>query len=254
MAVNGSKSGTRILAVLECIARHQPVGVSEVARLMGADKSAIQRAIVTLAQEGWIHAGPLPPTRWSLTGHIHRIAHLASGGLRQRVRSALEALRDATGETVGMVVPETSRFVSIEVAESRHLLRMALHVGQEVPSDVSATGRAVLPHLPLARQLELLGAAPSAALRRDFAASLRQGYFVREDDHVFHSISIAAPVFEADGGPMGAVLLLAPRERLPPSQYARVSAMVLQTARDLSLSQPELGDPVRGARGKVAAT
>jgi DNA-binding IclR family transcriptional regulator len=258
MAVNGSKSGTRILAVLELIARNQPVGVSEIARLMDADKSAIQRAIVTLAREGWIQAAPLPPTRWLLTGHIHLVAHLAHGGLRGRVRAALEALRDTSGETTGLTVPDAGRFVTIEAVESRQRLRMALHVGMEVLSDVSATGRAVLPYLPAARQLELLGAPPSAQLQRDFATSVRQGYFVREDDDVYHSINIAAPVFEVDGSPMGAVILCAPRERLTPSDYERVGAMVLRTARELSLSAPPAitlpEQPVRKVRARTKVT
>ena len=41
MSVNRSKSGTRMLAVLEYIAQYQPVGVSELSRLMDADKRVV---------------------------------------------------------------------------------------------------------------------------------------------------------------------------------------------------------------------
>ena len=54
MSVKRSQSAARVLAVLECIARHQPIGVSELARLLQADKSAVQRAVMTLADDGWI--------------------------------------------------------------------------------------------------------------------------------------------------------------------------------------------------------
>ena len=53
MAVKRSQSAARVLAALEGIARHQPVGVSELARQLGADKSATQRAIMTLAAPVW---------------------------------------------------------------------------------------------------------------------------------------------------------------------------------------------------------
>ena len=67
MTVKRSRSGSRVLAVLEAIARHQPVGVSTLARELATDKSAVQRAIMTLADSGWIHPAARSPTRWQLT-------------------------------------------------------------------------------------------------------------------------------------------------------------------------------------------
>lgn len=242
MTVKRSKSGTRILGVLEQIAQHQPIGVSELARLMDADKSAVQRAIMTLADEGWIHPAPGSQRRWELTGHIHLVARMAQGSssLRQRALAALAALRDASGETAALTVPDIGRFVVVEVVESRQLLRTAPHVGMVVITGDSATGRAVLPYLPAERQAELLGAAPDAALLAGFDATLRQGYAVSEDDHGGGSVNIAAPVFEVDGWPVAAVLLSAPRDRLKPDGYDRAGALVLQAARELSLARPRI--------------
>ena len=278
MSVKRSKSGSRVLAVFEQIARRQPVGVSELSRQLDADKSAVQRAIMTLADEGWIHAAPGSPTRWQLTGHIHLVAHLAhaSSSLHHRARPALEALRDESGETVGLTAPDIGRFVVIDVIESRQILRTAPHVGMVVETHDSATGRAVLPYLSPERQVELLGRAPDSAtgravlpylsperqvellgrapdarLLKDFAATLRQGYFVSEDDLVGGSINVAAPIFEVDARPVGAVILSAPRERLAPDSYDRVGGMVLRTARQLSRATP---DPPRLPRPDAELT
>ena len=54
MAVKRNLSAGRMLAVFETIARAQPVGVSALARELGADKSAVQRDLMTLADAGWI--------------------------------------------------------------------------------------------------------------------------------------------------------------------------------------------------------
>ena len=43
MAVKWSQSASRVLAVLEKIAEYQPVGISQLVRLLDADKSAVQR-------------------------------------------------------------------------------------------------------------------------------------------------------------------------------------------------------------------
>src|SRR5579859_894639 len=111
VSVKRSQSATRVLAVLEMIARHQPIGVSELARLLEADKSAVQRGVMTLADEGWVHALPDAPTRWQLTGHIHVVAHLAHSrsDLRQRARGVLEALRNETGESIALTTPDVGR-------------------------------------------------------------------------------------------------------------------------------------------------
>src|SRR5262245_53318949 len=122
MPVKPSQTATRVLLALEHIARHQPIGVRELSRLMDEDKSAVQRAIVTLADGGWIQAAPGPMTRWELTGHIHAIAQMGHGSndLRRRARAALEDLRDQCGETVLLNVPDKDRFVVIDVVESPH--------------------------------------------------------------------------------------------------------------------------------------
>ena len=63
MAVKRSQSASRVLSVLELIASRQPIGVSALAKLLDEDKSAVQRAIMTLADAGWIRIAPEPPTR-----------------------------------------------------------------------------------------------------------------------------------------------------------------------------------------------
>jgi IclR family acetate operon transcriptional repressor len=67
MAVKGSSTGARVLEVFEAVAEHQPVGVAALSRMLDIDKSAVQRALVTLADQGWIQADDDPTTRWETT-------------------------------------------------------------------------------------------------------------------------------------------------------------------------------------------
>ena len=60
----GQFTGARVLEVFEAVAEHQPVGVAALSRMLGIDKSAVQRALVTLAEQGWIQARDDPTTRW----------------------------------------------------------------------------------------------------------------------------------------------------------------------------------------------
>jgi DNA-binding IclR family transcriptional regulator len=242
MAVKRSRGGARVLAILEYIARHQPIGVSELSRLLSADKSAVQRSLMTLADEGWIRAASGTPSKWQLTAHILVVAHQsqASDDLRQRARSALEELRDQSGETVLLVVPDIGRFVVVEALESRQMLRTAPKLGLGVPVRQSATSRAMLPYMTRARQVELLGEPPDAGLLAEFTATLKRGYSVSDGDVIAGSTNIAAPILEVDGQPVGAVVVSGPSERLNAKLQRSIGAMVLQTARGLSRGAPLL--------------
>lgn len=236
MAVKRSQSASRVLAVLEGIARHQPIGVSDLARLLDVDKSAVQRAIMTLADAGWIRSASGTPSKWQLTAHILAVAHMGtvSNDLRQRARRALEALRDASGETVLLTVPDIRRFVVIDALESRQMLRTVPHVGLSVPVRGSATSRAVLPYMSREQQIEFLGRPPDARLLADFAATLKSGYSISVGDVAEGSTNIAAPILEMDGHPVGAVVVSGPSERLTATRHRKIGDMVLQTARGLS--------------------
>jgi DNA-binding IclR family transcriptional regulator len=243
MSVKRSQSAARVLAVLECVARHQPIGVSELARLLQADKSAVQRAAMTLADAGWIR---LASGKWGLTAHILAVAHMGHmrNDLRQRAHGALETLRDASGETVLLVVPDIGRFVVIDAVESRNMLRTVPHLGLAVPVRRSATSRAVLPYMTREQQIELLGEPPDSRLMAEFAATLKRGFSVSDGDVISGSTNIAAPILELDGRPIGAVVASGPSERLTPKRQREVGAMVLETARSLSHGAPLLAAAV----------
>lgn len=240
MAVKTSQSGARILAALERIAQHQPLGVSELARRLDSNIAAAQRAIATLAEEGWIRQAPGKPVRWELTAHIHTVAQHAYGShdLRRRARGALEELWRETGESVLLIVPDDRRFIVADVLESTHFLRSAPPVGLVVPARASATAWAMLPYMPAEQQLRFLDTPPDAAMEREFAATLARGYAISRGDVFAGSTNLAAPIFEMDGRPIGAVLISVPNDRAGPGEEARLGAMAVETARRLSRGSP----------------
>lgn len=250
MSVKRSRTAARVLAVLEGIARHQPIGVSELARLLDTDKSAIQRAIMTLADDGWIHAAPTKPTRWLLTARMLAVAQIGhnSNDLRQRARSTLEALRNECGETVFLTVPDMRRFVVMDVLESRQLLRTAPHVGMIVPVRGSATSLAILPYMSRELQVDMLGGPPEPALLKMFAATLERGYSISDGGVVAGSTNIAAPIFEGSGRPLGAIVVSGPSDRLTVNDQPRIGAMALRAAETLSLGTPAVQPPPPRAR------
>lgn len=241
MAVKRSQSASRVLGVVELIAARQPIGVSSLARLLEDDKSAVQRAVMTLADAGWIRQAPEPPVRWELSAHLFTIAHLphSAEDLRQRARRALEALRDETGETVFLATPDIGRFVVIEVAESPYTLRAALRVGEIISVRRTATARAVLPYLsPQRLKTVLADEALDPADVAEFAAARERGFGISVDGVMLGSTIVAAPIFDSDGQPLASIGISGPSERIPPDRHARIGALAVAEAQALSRGSP----------------
>jgi IclR family acetate operon transcriptional repressor len=236
MAVKHSQSAARVLGVLEKVVEYQPVGVSDLARLTGDDKSGVQRALTTLARQGWIRAAAGKPTRWELTERLHALAQIAHGShaLRHRARGVLQQLSRDTGETASLNVVERGRIVVAEVVESPHPLRVVLPPAMVVPPLASATGRAILAHIAPERRIELIGQPPHAAELEAYAETLARGYAISIGVLFPGFTTLAAAVFESDARPIGAVCLSAPSERLPPQDYDRAGALVRAAAQGLS--------------------
>jgi IclR family acetate operon transcriptional repressor len=241
MAVKRSQSASRVLSIVELIAAHQPVGVSALARLLQDDKSAVQRAVMTLADAGWIRMAPEPPVRWELSAHIFTIAHLphSANDLRQRARRTLEALRDEVGETVFLAIPDIGRFVVIDVAESPNTLRAPLRVSEVIPVRGSAPPRAFLAYRAPDRLRTILGpAAPDPAAAAVGAATRARGYGLSADEVLQGSTILAAPIFDGDGQPIASIGVSGLSERITPDRHARIGGLTVAGARGLSRGGP----------------
>jgi DNA-binding IclR family transcriptional regulator len=219
--------------------------------LLDANLAATQRAIATLAEEDWIRVATGKPTRWELTAQIHIVAQHAYGthDLRQRARGPLEQLRNQTGESVLLNVPNDGKFIVIDVFESTHHVRSAPPIGLVIPARASATAWAILPYMSPMQQVQYLGTAPDQALLKEFSRTLADGFAVSRGDVFAGSTNIAAPIFEMDGQPIGAVLLSIPNDRGGSKEEKRLGLLAKETAQRLSrgAASQMLVPPGRGA-------
>ena len=236
MAVKRSSSATRMLRVFERTAALQPIGVSALARAIGADKSAVQRDLMTLADAGWIRPAGTGAGQWELTPHVLTLARPphSSDSLRQRARLALERLRSETGETAYLTIPDGDQFVVLDAQESRHMLRMVPPIGMVVRVEGSATARAILPYLPESEQGRLLGGAVTPAQRKEFAATRERGYAVNDGDIEPSAVALASAILDRQGQPMGALVLTAPAERLDPKRRVEIGRLLRREAQATS--------------------
>lgn len=225
----------RGLRVVEAIAAHQPIGLTDLSRVLDEDKSALQRTLATLHDAGWIRPLPDSPPRWEVSVKPLVVAGraLTSSPLPMRARPLLGSLRDATGETAHLALLDESTIAVVDVAEGKQIVRTTLQVGQVHPPGTSAAGRAICAQLPPADRESL--AVDSGALLPDaeYAEIRRRGWSLCEGAVQPGSTSIASAILDAHGLPVAAVIVSGPDTRLTPDRYAEVGALVRDTAAEL---------------------
>lgn len=123
---------------------------------------------------------------WRLVGLGRAAAH--GQPLVAAARPALEALRDATGESVQLYVADGDRRVCIEALQSPHGLRTIVDVGAVLPLDRGSAGKVLRGEREVLRR----GWADSVGEREAGVASVSAP--VRDGGEVVAAISVSGPI------------------------------------------------------------
>ena len=197
-AVAGTQAFGKFMRVLQLVAdAEQPPNVAALMRATGFPRPTVHRIVAALVAERMLvedaatHGLALGP----------RLIQLAArswgrSDLRLAAMDALKRLRDITGETVHLAVPNGRSMVFIEKLESPSAVRMSSRIGTSVPLHVTAVGKAYLAALP---------AAERAAFEAELAATQAAGWSTDREEHENGVYCFGAAVRGADGRPVAAI-------------------------------------------------
>ena len=248
-SADGSATAVRsvvtALRALEALS-HGPLGVSALSRVLGVPKTTAHRSLQTLGQAGWVRPWPVDPSKWVLTGRSLTVGLAGSveGNLRELARSELTDLRDATGETVHLVVPDPPDLVVVLRIDGTNSLRTFLALGTHAPLHATASGRALLGAMSDAEVSDVLDAGLSsftASTLRDREEVLREiertrarGYAVNVGEWRPDIAAIGVPVVSRTGVPLAAVAISMPVTRYAELDLPTVTDLVISCARRIS--------------------
>ena len=230
-AVKHVQSVQNACLVFETVAGRQPIGVSEIARETGLDKSGVHRIAITLHQAGWIQPTASAPARWQLSSRIPMFMREVSlAQVLERASGTVRRLRDECGETALLVASQAGRLVVIDVAHSDAVVAGIHRIGDKMPM-FGATGAAWFAAMPE----EALG--QSAFVDSDevdlrLVQTARDvGYSVWEDKDV---VSIGAAVLDAGNAPMAVLVVIVPVFRGTESITEEYGQLIRSAAEELS--------------------
>jgi len=202
----------------------EPVALGDLASAAGLPKSTASRLVTALERRGLIEQdgerGRLRPGP-----AILRVAErsMLERSLVEMSRSALDALAEATGETINLSVPGPDGVEHIAQVDSRHFLGAGQWLGRSVGYEHSANGKVFA---AFGRATPNAGAELQGVRRDDFATSI--------DELEVGLSAIAAPVRGARGEVIAALSISGPTLRMPPERIAELRTILTSEARTLS--------------------
>lgn len=269
-----SATWLRALTVLEVLGEPSGaggMGVVELARRLGRDKSQVSRMLRALAAAGYVEREPRS-ARYRLGARLFALtAHAVDDRLRTEADALVERESMQVGERVEVAVRSGAAGVTLATAALDVELRSLGWVGRTVPLASSAAGRALLfDHTDEAvtRLLTLGGldgAGPAAPRSLDdllgrLRDDRRRGWSLAREESGSDVVALGAPVRDAARRIVAAVSVSGPGTRLSPALPA-ASTAVLRAAGELSTAlgydvvptprRPRRRPPVTDTAGRV---
>lgn len=144
-----NQSILKAINILEAVGQENgSVGLSELSRIIGLDKSTIYRMALSLESKGWLIRDS-DSGKYSLGLKFLMIADMAGTQNSIRViRPELLRLAECVQETVVLSFWDGKGVICADKVEASHKLQISSYVGQYFPIYAGATGFAVLLGMP----------------------------------------------------------------------------------------------------------
>lgn len=218
----------------------QPIALTELASASGIPKSTASRLMTALERRGLVEQdGPR-----GLLRPGPAILRVAERGLLERnvvemSRESLDALGEATGETINLAVAGRDGVEHVAQVESRHFVGVGQWLGRAVEYHCTANGkvflafgRATLPEPPLPRLTPKTITDP-AQLESELETVRRQGFATTVDELETGLAAVAAPVRGAGGDVVAALSISGPTLRMTPRRIRELEPVLIEEAHAL---------------------
>ncbi|AGF71163.1 IclR family transcriptional regulator [Corynebacterium halotolerans] len=214
----------KISAILDAFTLTRPtLTLGEIREATGMPTSTVQRLVTNLVAQGFLDR---EDDSFRIGMKMAYWAAPATRGVAMLDLFAplLKALRDHTGETVCFFQSEREYRVCVAMAETRHALRRAMHVGAILPLHAGSAGQVLLAWNPELLKQVLSAPLPplteftitsSEELESEVHGTRRNGFSITIGQRDDAGAGMSAPVFDSTGTLVGAVTISGPTLRMP---------------------------------------
>ena len=205
---------------------------SELLRRVDLSRPTLYRLLRTLQRKQFLIASG-DPQRFRLGPAVAQLSHVWSAGLDlgMAAEPMMRRLRDETGETVALFVPEGAFRLCIAEVPSTQPLSFRRGVGYRERLTVGASGKVILAYMPAS----LAGIdSNTKKYARELVLIKERGFAISKEELIQGAVAVSAPVFDGTGRVAGSLSVFGPSARLGPSQVAKFGKLLLREAQELS--------------------
>lgn len=232
------KSANRTLAVLEVFSDlGKPLSLSELSRLTGIPISSCHGLVHTLKQRGYLYA-LLGSRQFYPTKRLEQMALAIArhDPILGRLVPHMQALRNATGETIILGKNHDHNVIYLEVVEGTSTVRYTAQAGEQKPLHSSAIGKALLAHLDPHALAQTIATLPLTRitdntitsvrkLRADIKLTRHRGYSLTRGENVSDVMAIAIAIDLGGGQDPVGLAVAGPLQRMRGKLEQQVEAL-----------------------------
>ncbi len=223
-----------------------PMTFTELLRAGNLPKATLHRILATLMREGLLRHDTYSKT-YQLGFRLLELAHevWSDFDLRLAAQDELIRLRNVVGETAQLAVLDGDSVVLIASEEAGRDVRLTSKVGLRLPIHATALGKVIVSYLYPQKQIELLQSLTMKAytdrtlttidsLRRELDLTRARGYGLEYMEFDGSFAGVAAPIFDIEGRPIGAVSFNGSPGQLDAARAHSLSSTLIGAARTIS--------------------
>jgi IclR family acetate operon transcriptional repressor len=245
---SGSNTVHRAMSLLVALRDAPPegLGISELTRRVGANRSTIYRIVDALRAYGFVRSGETPGTVRLGFGLVE-LAEAALDRLDVREVAApyLRELSEQTGETCHLAVLDELEVVYVDKAESDQAFRLSSRPGKRQPLHCTSLGKSFLAAMPadeLAQALDQLVLEPRTdrtitsreGLEAELRVVARRGWATDIGENSEGVNCVGAAIYGREGAPVAAISASAPAHRFTRGNISDYGQMVLAKVQTIS--------------------
>jgi IclR family transcriptional regulator, KDG regulon repressor len=240
--INALDKGT---SVIEFLADHQNLTVSEISKRLKMDRSTCNRFLLTLRDLGYITVDT--KNRYRPTLKMFELGNKAANivEIRPPARVYMKALAEKYNETVNLGHLDGNDVITIDVVPGLERIRFDAPIGSRSPVYSLAMGKAILAFRPKEEQDRYIDScdfnpltpntiSDEKGFRRELINIHKKGYAIDNEEWDLSMRCVAVPIFDFSEFPSYAMSVSGPSARLTDEKIENIKTGLTEAGRSLS--------------------
>ncbi|MCE4224066.1 IclR family transcriptional regulator [Methylobacterium sp. C25] len=242
----GIQSLDRALDVLEALAKHDGVTLTELSDHLRQSTATMHRVLASLERRQYVEINP-ERQEWFVGPEAFRLgsAFLRHTNIVERSRSVMRDLVAKTGETSNLGVEREGVVLFVSQMETPETIRAFIPPGTKSPLHASGIGKALLSSFDDARLDRFVKTARFTRFTERTIANPEQlravveqirvtGYALDDEERTVGMRCVAAAIHDASGEAVAGISISGPTIRIPDAKIQQIGAWLTSAAKDVS--------------------